>query len=82
MVVAGTASLLPGCGIGVVVRDGDPGGGVTEVLVPPGLVEGGGELGEGEGFLVAHCGGGKTHSLELWEGSVLGTVVLTVVVGK
>lgn len=82
---SGAVSLLPGCDVGVVVRDGDPMGGVTEVPVLPGLMEGvaawAGELEEG-GCLVGHWGGETTHSLELWEGSVLAAVVLTVVLGE
>lgn len=81
---SGTMSLLPGCDVGVVAMDGDPVGGETGVL--PGLVEGvgpwAGELEEEGGFLVVQGGGETTQSLELWEGSVLGTVALTVVLGE
>lgn len=83
---SGTVSLLPGCGVGVEGRDEDPVRGVTKVLVLPGLVKGigpwAGELEEEGGCLVGHCGRGTTHSLELWEGSVLSTGLLTVVLGK
>lgn len=81
---SGATSLLPGCDVGVVGMDGDPMGGETEVL--PGLAElispWTGELEEEGGCLVAHEEGETAQSLELWEGSVLGTVVLTVVLGK
>lgn len=84
VVASGTVSLLPRCDIGVVVGDRDPVRGVT-VLLLPGLGEGidpwAGELEEGGGCLVGHCGGGIAQSLERWEGSVLVTVVLTVVLG-
>lgn len=86
MAASGTVSLLPACDVGVVATDGDPIRGVTDMLVLPGLVEGigpwTGELEEEGGCLVAHGGGETTQSLELWEGSVLGTVALTVVLGK
>lgn len=81
-----TMSLLPGCDTGVVVTDGDPTRGVTEVLVLSELLEGvgpwTGERGEEGGCLVEHWGKGATHSLELWGGSVLSTVVLTVLLGE
>lgn len=81
----GTVSLLPGCDIGVVVTDGDPARGITEVLVLPEVLEGVGpwteELEEEGLCLVGHWGRGTTHSLELWGGSVLSPVVLTVVLG-
>lgn len=81
---SGTMSLLPGCDVGVVGMDGDPVGGETEVL--PGLVEligpWTGELEEEGGCLVAHEEGETAQSLELWEGSVLGTGALTAVLGK
>lgn len=82
VVASGTVSLLPRCDVGVVAGDWDPVGGVT-VLLLPGLVGGvdpwAGELEEGGGCLVAHCGGGITQSLELWGDSVLVAAVLTVV---
>lgn len=84
VVASGTVSLLPDCDVGVVVRDEDPVGGVTEVPVLPGLMERvaawAGGLEDG-GCLVAHRRG-ETHSLELWGGSVLAAVVLTVVLGE
>lgn len=85
VVASGTVSLLPGGGIGVVVGGRDPVRGVTEALVLPGLVEGivswAAELEEGGGCLVSHCEGGTAQSLGLRERAVVGTGVLTVVLG-